>query len=518
MDFLYSLMSKKTLRLFLMPLFGFGFCFSHSQKANAENVTILYSQQQNQNKKVMSRKSHKSNKNVKLKTSSKSKKVYYSKSRHKRQNIDTFARNDAKTVYITAQPILFSAYTGSSLINSTKFSQNTVKVKAFTDPRESLNNNGAAFNTPFGQIDWPEVASKIFVKNGKVYSYYKNYKLELTIDPQLQDASEKYLSQSRILNGSTAIIDPKTGKILALSQNGGNRNAIISVSSRAPAASLMKIITAAAAIEKRNLNPYDEIAFRGGCGSLRNGNWLADPGRDTQRITFAKAFGSSCNTAFARIALYDVGLSSLKTTAEKFLFNKPIPSDIKLQTSMFLLPDPDTATPQEVAEAGAGFGATRLNPIHAALLSATINNHGIMMAPYLVEAAFNSDGKEIYRAKPMQIGRVISPQTASKIETLMLATIASGTSRRTFHKAGTRADVDEIGGKTGTLLDPENRDVLYTWFSGIAPLNSPNSIAIGTVVASPQNWVVRASSVAQTTLADYLRLERSDSRVASRSN
>lgn len=511
MDFLYSLITKKTLQLFLLPLVGFGFYFSHSQKANAENVnkknvTILYSQQ-NQN-----------NKNVKLKRTNKSKKTYYSKFKRKRISIDAFARKDAKTIYVTAQPVLFSAYTGSSLMNSTKFSQNTVKVKAFTDPRESLNNNGAAFNTPFGQIDWPEVASKIFVKNGKTYSYYKNYKLELTIDPQLQDASEKYLSQSRILNGSTAIIDPKTGKVLALSQNGGNRNAIISVSSRAPAASLMKIITASAAIEKRNLNPYDEIKFRGGCSSLRNGNWLADPARDSQRINFAKAFGSSCNTAFARIALYDVGLSSLKSYAEKFMFNKPIPSDIKLQTSMFLLPDPDTATPQEVAEAGAGFGATKLNPIHAALLSATINNRGIMMAPYLVEAAFNSDGKEIYRAKSMQIGKVISPQTASKIETLMLATIATGTSRRTFHKAGTRADADEIGGKTGTLLDPENRDVLYTWFSGIAPLNSPNSIAIGTVVASPQNWVVRASSVAQTTLADYLRLERSDSRVASRSN
>lgn len=503
MIFLYYFNLKKTTQLLMI----FFIVFFNIQKINAKTVTILYPQQQNKSKKI----SHK--KVYKYSISSKN-----HRTKHKKFNSDFFSKNDSKTVYVTAQPILFSAYTGNSLINSAKFSTNTVKVKAFTDPRESVNNIGSAFNTPFGQIDWPEVASNIFVKDGKVYSYYKNYKLELTIDPHLQDASERYLSQSRIINGSTAIMDPKTGRVLALSQNGGNRNANMSVSSRAPAASLMKIITAAAAIEKRNLNPYDQIAFRGGCGTLKNGNWLVDPVHDSQRITFAKAFGSSCNTVFARIALYEVGLSSLKSTAEKFLFNKPIPSDIKLQTSMFLLPDPDTATAQEVAEAGAGFGATRLNPIHAALLSATVNNHGIMMAPYIVEAAYNSNGKEIYRAKQMQIGRVISPQTASKIETLMLATIASGTSRKTFHKIGTRAEVDEIGGKTGTLLDPENRDVLYTWFSGIAPLNSPNSIAIGTVVASPQNWIVRASSIAQTTLADYLKLERHDSRVASRSN
>ncbi len=496
---------KKYLNLFFLTVFIINITINYSNKAYSQNknVTILYSQ---------------NGKKIKKSSKSKGKKLTKSKSKKRRYREENFARTDAKTLYVTAQPVLFSAYNGSSIINPSRFSQTPVKVKAFTDPRESLNNNSVAFNTPFGQIDWPEVAGKMFSKNGKTYSYFKGYKLELTIDPQLQDAAEKYLTQTRILTGSTAIVDPKTGKILALSQNGGNRNAIISVSSRAPAASLMKIVTASAAIEKRNLNPYDEIAFRGGCGNLRNGNWLADPARDTQHLTFAKAFGSSCNTAFARLALYDVGLSSLKYYAERFMFNKPIPSDVKLQTSMFLLPDPDTATPQEVAEAGAGFGATKLNPVHAALLSAAINNKGVMMAPYLVEAAFNTEGKEIYRAKPLQIGKIVSPQTALKVETLMLATIATGTSRRTFHKAGTRADADEIGGKTGTLLDPENRDVLYTLFSGIAPLNSPNSIAIGTVIASPQNWVIRASSVAQTTLADYLRFERNDGRVASRNN
>lgn len=486
--------------------------FVQAQTQSKKQASIIYSQKKHQKIK----KPYKNQLKSKSSLTSSRKSLLRTKNRRYKQ--ERLKHNDFKTVYITAKPILFSAYAGSSFINTTKMTSQPVKVKAFTDPREAPNNSAQAFHTPFGQIEWPEVAAKIFVKDGKTYSYYKNYKLQLTIDPQLQEASEKYLSQTKILNGSTAIIDPKTGKILALSQNGGNRNAIISVSSQAPAASLMKIITASAAIEKRNLNPYDKIAFRGRCGILRNGNWLADPSQDHQRITFAKAFGSSCNTAFARLALYDVGLSSLKAYAEKFMFNRAIPSDVKLQTSMFLLPDPDTATPQEVAEAGAGFGATKLNPIHAALLSAAINNQGIMMAPYLVEVAYNESNREIYRSKPMEIGRIVSQQTALKIETLMLATISTGTSRRAFRKAGTRADADEIGGKTGTLLDPENRNVLYTWFSGIAPLNSPNSIAIGTVVASPQNWVVRASSVAQTTLADYLRIEKSDNKVASRSN
>ncbi|MBX9703638.1 MAG: hypothetical protein K2X39_05750, partial [Silvanigrellaceae bacterium] len=281
-----------------------------------------------------------------------------------------------------------------------------------------------------------------------------------------------------------------------------------------PAASLMKIITASAVIEKNNLDPEDELSYRGGCMRLTNINWLVDPRRDSQMMTFAKAFGVSCNTIFGRLALYNVGLPTLKSFSEKFMFNKPIPSDIKLQTSLFLLPSVHSATPQEVAEAGAGFSPSRISPVHAALLAAVVGNNGIMMAPYLVESAYDAHGKLVYSAKPQQVSHVFSSQTAEKIKILMQETIASGTGRMYFRKNGTRDEIAEIGGKTGTLSDPENRDILYNWFSGIAPLSSPNSVAIGTFVASPNNWVIRASSIAQKTLANYLKIERDEQRVA----
>jgi peptidoglycan glycosyltransferase len=396
-------------------------------------------------------------------------------------------------------------------IKSLENTEKKDQISAFSDPRQFLDNQSVSIQTPFGQISWPDIAAKVYTVNNKAFAYYKGYKLLLTIDPSLQESSGKYLNQSRIIHGATAIIEPHTGRILSLAQSGGSRNAIVSVASRAPAASLIKIVTASAGIEKGDLKPQDEIAFRGGCSVLRNENWIRDPSRDTQILTLSKAFGRSCNTVFARVAIYNSGLVALKTYAEKFMFNKPIPSDIHLQTSMFLLPDIETASSLEVAEAGAGFGATKISPVHAALLSATVKNNGIMMAPYLVEEAYDSQDRLVYKASPKQIGRVITKETAAEIEELMHATIVSGTSRRAFSKKGTRADIDEIGGKTGTLLDPEDRDMLYTWFSGIAPMNSDKGIAIGTVVASAQNWVVRASGIAQTTLADYFRLEHKES-------
>ena len=448
---------------------------------------------------------HKSKNNKEKKTT---KRIIRSRVRHTVSN-----NSNLKTVYIQAHSLYLKSY-AENLVSS--YNMPGSIPKQISDTSVIPDNSTFALKTPFKQLNWSDIAPRVYVKNGKMYVNEQNLILELTLDPDIQAAAERYLDQERITLGATVIIEPKTGRILAMAQNGGSQNAKVSVSAKAPAASLIKIITASASIEKENIDPDDQIYFRGGCGYLRNQNWMYNPARDRQKLTFARAFGSSCNTVFGRLALYEAGLSSLKKYAEKYLFNIPIPSDVKIQTSLFLLPDLTTASPQEVAEAGAGFGATKLSPIHAALLSATIGNSGVMMAPYLVESATNLSGVEVYRAKPVQASRVISRKTAHQVETLMLETISSGTSRRAFRRRGTRADIDEIGGKTGTLLDPENRDLLYTWFSGIAPLNSPNSIAIGTIVASQQNWVVRASSVAQNTLADYLKLQKKESKVAIR--
>lgn len=436
---------------------------------------------------------------------------------HKKKKLKTahivkpISRPDLKIVQTTAKPVLFLP---QEFIPENQTKRKTQKSNAylfsFDDPRESLFNDVAPLNQKLPQFNWADIAGKMYTKNGKVYAKYNNLKLELTINPEIQEAAERYLNRNHaIVSGSTAIIEPKTGRLLALTQGGQKGNATTSVSSRGPAASLIKIVTSAAAIEKHHFNPDFELSFRGGCGKKPvDENWIESPGRDNITMSFYKAFGSSCNPFFARLALYHVGLASLKKYAEKFMFNRPIPSDIKIQTSLFLLPDAETATPQEIAEAGSGFGATKLSPIHAALLSATIANGGIMMAPYLIEAAYNESGAEIYRAKPTQIGQVVSAETANKISTLMLATTSLGTSRHVFSKSNTQANIDDIGGKTGTLLDLENKRLLYTWFSGIASINSPQSIAIGTVVASYQNYVVRANAVAQTTIAEYLKIQK----------
>ncbi|MFZ9520795.1 MAG: penicillin-binding transpeptidase domain-containing protein, partial [Silvanigrellaceae bacterium] len=263
---------------------------------------------------------------------------------------------------------------------------------------------------------------------------------------------------------------------------------------------------------KNGMEPEQQIPFQGGCGNLRNRNWLRDSQTDRQHMTFSHAFGVSCNTVFARLALYETGLASLRQFAEKYMFNRPIPSDLRIETSAALMPALEMATALEVGEAGAGFGASKISPVHAALLSAAAGNAGVLMAPFLVDSAFDSSGKQIYSATPLEISRIFSKKTADRMQRLMQETILAGTSRKYFRRKGTAVDRFEIGGKTGTLSDAEERGTLYTWFSGVAPLESPQNVAIGTVVASPKNWVTRASSLAQISLAQYLKIDRQDKR------
>ena len=379
----------------------------------------------------------------------------------------------------------------------------------FTEPRTYLDNKKQKLQTPFPQIHWPELAKKVFTDGQKTYAMYKGFKLLLTIDPKIQKIAFKHIKDNHNSFGATTIIEPSTGRILAIVEKTPKnflKKKLLSVSALAPAASLSKYITAVAAIEKKNLKANSSIRFRGGCSKLHSRNWIKDKKFDNQSMSLASAFGISCNTTFARLAVYDVGLASLKQYIDKFMFNKPIKSDINFETSLFILPEALSATFLDVAEAGAGFGITRISPIHSALLSAAIANNGIMMSPHIVEAAYDEEGNEVYRAQPIEISRLMSESTAKEMKILMKKTISSGLNRVRVGKRK-RHHIAKIGGKTGTLSDPENRSILYTWFSGLAPIVSQDeSISIATLIGSPQNWIIRASKVAQKTLVDCLSL------------
>lgn len=414
-----------------------------------------------------------------------------------------------------------SALPVSNVARAGKDSNTLELLKRHVDPRQDLDNHNVALATPFGQLNWTDIRSKIYEKNGAYFVDHANLTLELTLKPELHRSLQQIVKRERHIGAGAVMLDAATGAIQAIAELPGEpENPLYGLDNqvtkaRAPAASLMKMITASAAIQEAGMSPQDEISFRGGCQYLKNRNWLQQPKADRTKFTLAQAFAKSCNTVFARLAIYQTGLASLREYANRYFMNRPIPSDLLLETSLAAIPELESATMFDVGEAGAGFGFTKLTPVHAALLSATIANSGRMMAPHLVKRAMDAAGSVVYQAEPREIGSPVTEETASKMMVLMKATVWSGTSRSQFMRRETRNFRTEIGGKTGTLRDMEDRKTLYTWFSGAGTGNDvPASLAVAVLVASPVNWVVRASSVAQYGFGQFYESERKNERLA----
>jgi|JFJP01.1.fsa_nt_gi peptidoglycan glycosyltransferase len=354
-------------------------------------------------------------------------------------------------------------------------------------------------------LRWQEESSNL-IRSSDSYSIKKNdLHFTLTLKPDLQELVTRNIQRTRGSSIAIVILDTQTGKILALGEKKEamtKQSSSLVTSAYAPAASLIKIITAGASIEKTSLSPDIQIPFSGGCGKLHYKNWLRDKKSDRQHMSLAKAFGLSCNTVFARLALYWSGLSTLNDTLHKYYFNSPILTDLEIEPSYMDIPDPSQASPKEVGELGAGFAPSRISPIHAALLSQTVGFGGKMMTPYIVSNIYK-EGKLVYTGVPKVLSDVFKESTSNQLISMMQETVLTGTSRRYFRSE--KKFRFDIAGKTGTLKDMDNRNVLHTWFSGIAPLGGRNPIAISVLVSSPTNNPIRASEVARKTLSEYLR-------------
>ena len=148
----------------------------------------------------------------------------------------------------------------------------------------------------------------------------------------------------------------------------------------APAASVFKLVTAAALLEQ-GVSPGEEVCFHGGRHRLDPRLLADDPRRDRRCTTLESAFGRSTNVVFAKLAGRGLDALELRDAAARFLFNTPIPFPLALEPSTALIEE----DPFQLANTAAGFGPVRLTPLHAALLAAIVANGGVFVPPVLVD-------------------------------------------------------------------------------------------------------------------------------------
>ncbi|HEY3490514.1 MAG TPA: penicillin-binding transpeptidase domain-containing protein [Candidatus Deferrimicrobiaceae bacterium] len=325
-------------------------------------------------------------------------------------------------------------------------------------------------------------------------------KVSLSINPQLQQEVFDLFRRFDPPYGVFAAVEPKTGRVVALVgyRRGGESDPGLALRAIYPAASLVKMITASAAIEKGGVDPEADISY---CGSIysvsRRANHLPPGGGPT--MTLSDAISKSANVVFGKVTVNHVGREGLEQYLGKYGFGQAVPFDLPVEPSRSEVPSDEL----ELARTGAGFGEVYVSPLHMAMIMASIGDNGAMPRPRLIDRIEDRQGTVMFEGRSEKLRDSIRPETAQTLMKMMVKTIESGTSRHAFGSpASTPMLRDmEVAGKTGTLSGWTPR-MNFEWFAGVAPVSDPK-LALVALVVNDDHWRIKGNYVGKEAFSAY---------------
>jgi peptidoglycan glycosyltransferase len=336
-----------------------------------------------------------------------------------------------------------------------------------------------------------------FVSNGH------KYKIETSLDIELQNYLLSKLNTSTARYIGIVAMDPVTGKILSMvSFNKKNPTDNPCLDNRFPAASIFKIVTASAAIEKYGFTSNHVFTYNGMKHTLYKSQLKDRKNRYTNRVTFKDAFAQSVNPVFGKIGYLYLGKDTLEEYAKAFGFNQDINFEIIVDPSCVALTD----KPYQWAEIASGFNnQTKMTPLHGAMMASAVVNQGQLLEPTIVDRIVNENGRIIYQGKLTPMSRAIDANASQTLNLLMENTIKRGTGRKAFRRYRRDKILSKlnIGGKTGSI-DNRIHDARYDWFVGFAEeKNGKKKIAVSVIVTHEKYIGLRATYYARIAMKKY---------------
>ena len=317
----------------------------------------------------------------------------------------------------------------------------------------------------------------------------------------LQKRVHDFMALYQVPYGVFVAIEPASGRILAMTSYSAvepewTKNSYFDLY---PMASLFKIITAAAALESKKINPETIIEFRGNSYSENPRYWEASPTGRNNRMDVSTAMGKSINPVYGRVACDIAGKASVMECANRFGFNQALLPGTSAKESQAGEPQSNHA----LMLMGAGLDhEVKISPLHAAAMMAAIANGGKLMAPGLTDKITNGNGVSEEFFTPREIRNLVSPETATALTRMLSSTVKSGTSRRAFHDSRGRPRLNvEIAAKTGSIdgSDPRGH---YSWFAAFAPIHNPR-IALVALVINQDKWKIKSAQVGEQALEEF---------------
>ncbi len=330
----------------------------------------------------------------------------------------------------------------------------------------------------------------------KAVSPRNGYDVVLTIDEVIQYIAERELTKVftafHAQSASIVVMDPHTGAILALAncptfdlneyKNASKemkRNR--AVCDLFEPGSVFKIVTASAAIEENKVSEEDKFFCEN--GSYKIATHILHDHRPHGWLTFREVIGQSSNIGTSKVAQV-LGKEAVYKYIKLFGFGKDSGVDLPGETpGMIKEPRLWSKISIAIVPMGQEVAVTTLQLANAI---SVIANGGQLMKPYVVKEIRDQYGEPIKEFSPVMINKVISLETAKRINKILVGVIDEGT--------GKLAKIDGISaaGKTGTAqkLEPNgtySHDKFIASFIGFAPAEDP-VVAIAVVVDQPHPY------------------------------
>ncbi|MBQ9832582.1 MAG: hypothetical protein IJO48_02510 [Clostridia bacterium] len=174
-------------------------------------------------------------------------------------------------------------------------------------------------------------------------------------------------------------------------------------------------------------------------------------------VDLKKAFASSCNVTFAKLAM-EIGSARLIKVAEEMGINKDfLFEDIMVNAGTMEKAKTDYA----LAWSGVGQDKDIMTPLHMCMIVGAAANGGDMMTPKLLNRVITSSGTVSYTMESDVYKKIMRSNEADIVKEYMLQAVESGT--------GTDADISgfNVGGKTGTAeVSSDKESGTHAWFAG----------------------------------------------------
>lgn len=313
----------------------------------------------------------------------------------------------------------------------------------------------------------------------------------LTLDPAVQERVGDALARGKPFLGATVVLEAQSGRVLALAETTQRapERAGIALRAEAPAASVFKLVSAAALLEA-GVSPAQTVCVSGGLRRLAPRHLQDRPGDAC--VPFADVVPLSLNAAMAKLSDRYLPPGRLHEVAWRLGFGRSLPFEVPVEASSARIPDDAFGR----ANAAAGFGDVRLSAFHAALLTSIIANRGELVPPRLIEDVL--DGPT---PLPAPTRRVLDASVAEALARMMRETTTRGTARKLFGRLRRDSPLAgvSVGAKTGSLLFYDEH-VDHSWLVAFAPVDHPRVVVATVIVNDWQVWFTKAGPLAREAL------------------